>query len=565
MSGATEARAAAERAEVDRLRARVAELEGRLTASSRIAAVASDLPLADGGGEAFLRLAFDDGPLGMAILGTDQRVLAANRALEEMLGRPAAELTGRSLGELTHPEDRPAGRHRADLLFRGDIDRFKLERRYLRGDGTAVWAEVTALLLRDRDGRPHSALAAFENVTARHEAEDALRRANVELELRVGERTLSLSRAIDELRREMGKRRRYAEELRRSEAQLFAMIENACDAIWSVDRDFRLVTFNSVFFERYQKVFGREPKHGLAPAALGPAELAEYWVGLYRRALEGETFSDQQRYTLDGRERFYDMSFNPIRTPDGITGVAVFSRDLTDFKEAQEAIEADYHFKAQMLLAHERDRRLTAYEIHDGLVQDITGAKLHLEALRVRCERALGRPEAGFDLILRLLGESIDEGRRLISGLRPPIIDELGIVAALEYLIREPVAQRSLQVDFRHDVQFRRLKPIWEGTLYRIVQEALVNVRKHAGTDRAEVELVQQGDRLRLTIRDRGAGFDVAAASRSRFGLRGIRERARLLEGRAEITSSPGQGTQIVVDLPVVEADPTDLAEREED
>jgi two-component system sensor histidine kinase UhpB len=118
------------------------------------------------------------------------------------------------------------------------------------------------------------------------------------------------------------------------------------------------------------------------------------------------------------------------------------------------------------------------------------------------------------------------------------------------------MAAGGLSIEFRHDVQFRRLKPIWEGTLYRIVQEALANVRRHARTDRAEVELTQRGDRLRLAVRDRGVGFDVAAADGGRFGLRGIRERARLLEGHAEIHSAPGQGTEVVVDLPVVEAEP---------
>jgi signal transduction histidine kinase len=202
-----------------------------------------------------------------------------------------------------------------------------------------------------------------------------------------------------------------------------------------------------------------------------------------------------------------------------------------------------------MLLAHERDRQLMAYEIHDGLVQDITAALMHLES--VWPQQAQGREGGSFGLALKLLRESLDEGRRLISGLRPPILDEMGIVAAIDYLVGEHVAEGVSAIRFNHDVHFDRLDPLLEGTLFRIAQEALTNIRRHSQALTASVDLSQLGDRIQLQVRDWGVGFDTAKIDKRRFGLRGIQERARLLHGRCLIESKPGRGTRVFVEIPI--------------
>ena len=131
------------------------------------------------------------------------------------------------------------------------------------------------------------------------------------------------------------------------------------------------------------------------------------------------------------------------------------------------------------------------------------------------------------------------------------IIDEQGILAAIEYLIGEQTAHAALKITFEHDVQFSRLPPLLEGTMFRIVQEALNNVRRHSGAERAAVRLTQSGNRVRIEIEDAGSGFDLGNVPDQRFGLRGIRERARLFDGKATIESAPGRGTRILVELPL--------------
>ena len=151
--------------------------------------------------------------------------------------------------------------------------------------------------------------------------------------------------------------------------------------------------------------------------------------------------------------------------------------------------------------------------------------------------------------------EALAEGRRLISGLRPPILDERGVVAALEYLVTE-VRPEIPQIEFVNNTQFGRLTPAIEVAIFRIAQEAITNVRLHSGAQRAQVELEQRGECVRLAVRDWGRGFDPATVQEERFGLQGIRQRARLLGRFGHRRSAPGQGTVLTVDFPLIQEKP---------
>ena len=151
------------------------------------------------------------------------------------------------------------------------------------------------------------------------------------------------------------------------------------------------------------------------------------------------------------------------------------------------------------------------------------------------------------------VGKSVVESRRVIEGLRPPLLDKLGAVAAIEYLVGNAGAEEP-SIHFTADVNFRRLESLLEVTIYRVVQEAITNIKRHSRSDRAEIRLTEVDDRIHMEIRDWGVGFDPDVVNENRFGLQGIRERARLLHGRAVIDSAPGEGTRIFVDLPLVRA-----------
>jgi signal transduction histidine kinase len=212
-------------------------------------------------------------------------------------------------------------------------------------------------------------------------------------------------------------------------------------------------------------------------------------------------------------------------------------------------VAADEHFLRKLIRAHESERQLMAYEIHDGLVQYITAALFQLES--IDAAREPDQSQAVLDKAKTLLRSAIAEARRVLSGLRPPILDEQGIAAAISYLIDEIARPSGIAVQYSPQASRERLDPLVEGTLFRIAQESLNNIRRHSGATTAAIELTHEPDRIRLTVSDPGRGFDPAAVSDDHFGLAGIRKRAELAGGEARIESAPGQGTTVRVELPL--------------
>ena len=133
------------------------------------------------------------------------------------------------------------------------------------------------------------------------------------------------------------------------------------------------------------------------------------------------------------------------------------------------------------------------------------------------------------------------------------IIDEEGIVEAINYLIAKEQTETELRFKFEHDIQFKRLDPLLEGTMFRIVQEAVANAKRHSQSKSIEIRLTQENRRLLLEIQDQGVGFDPSQVSDEHFGIRGIYERARLFGGQSIVDSEPGKGTRISVQLPCKE------------
>jgi two-component system sensor kinase len=141
----------------------------------------------------------------------------------------------------------------------------------------------------------------------------------------------------------------------------------------------------------------------------------------------------------------------------------------------------------------------------------------------------------------------------LISEVRPPVIDEIGLETAISHLVHEQRQRGGPEIECLSNVQFGRLPPILENALYRIVQEALANACKHSRSKKVTVTMTQEGQDVRLEVWDRGIGFDPESVEKGRFGLEGIRQRVRLLGGRLTIESTPGSGTLVRVVVPILE------------
>lgn len=210
-------------------------------------------------------------------------------------------------------------------------------------------------------------------------------------------------------------------------------------------------------------------------------------------------------------------------------------------------LRAERKLLHQSLDLHERDRQLVAFEIHDGIVQEMTAALMFLESAGANATFDLPESKEKYERGVRVLQEAVTEARRLIRGLIPIELDERGLAASLERLVEKFRADQGLEIDFHAEVGLDHLVPAVEMIVLRIVQEALNNVWKHSHSNRAQVRLVQHDDELEVMVTDWGVGFRQSDTQKSRYGLTGIRERAKLVGGTATIVSQLGRGTRVSV------------------
>ena len=210
-----------------------------------------------------------------------------------------------------------------------------------------------------------------------------------------------------------------------------------------------------------------------------------------------------------------------------------------------------------LLQSGDRERQLIAYEIHDSLAQQLAAALMQFQThdrLREQDPKAAAK---AFEDGMRMVRQCLLQSRRLISGVRPPILDESGVVAAIAHLVQERLASHEgVQIEFHRDVEFGRLTPVVENAVYRVVHEGLSNALTHSQSKKIRIELIQLGEQIQVAVQDWGAGFHCEDVSGRGFGLESIRERVRVLGGTTSVESTPGEGTRMVVNLPIGASEP---------
>lgn len=221
-------------------------------------------------------------------------------------------------------------------------------------------------------------------------------------------------------------------------------------------------------------------------------------------------------------------------------------------KERAERDQLRAHYVSGVIAAQEEERKRIARELHDGTGQLLTSLLLGLRAIEDASDRAEVRQRAGE--LREMVSHTLTEVRNLALQLRPSALDDLGLADALDHYIADCCRHYGLHIEFTaHGLHEQRLPSAVETALYRMVQEALTNVARHAQAQVASVILERRGEEIVLIVEDNGCGFDPQAISKreQRLGLYGIRERAELLGGKMIIESAPGQGTSLFVTVPL--------------
>ncbi len=249
-----------------------------------------------------------------------------------------------------------------------------------------------------------------------------------------------------------------------------------------------------------------------------------------------------------GRDELADLGADINQTLETLEE-AQRQRDQT--REALERNEEQLRaLSGRLVEVQESERQRLALELHDEIGQALTGVKLMLEQL----QRA---PDGGQQQALteaqRMVNELIPRVRNLAQGLRPAMLDDLGLRAAVQAYVRRHSVQGGLQVEFDHSGLEGRFPRNIETAAYRIIQESLTNVARHAGVGMARVIVEGSDSSLRVRIQDAGKGFDLEQVMHTAGaqGLYGMRERARLLDGTLVIESEAGKGTRIQAEFPL--------------
>ncbi len=215
-----------------------------------------------------------------------------------------------------------------------------------------------------------------------------------------------------------------------------------------------------------------------------------------------------------------------------------------------------------LFVAQEEERRTVAYDLHDGLTQYVMAAHAHLETFLAHYATEDENLEAELRKSIRYLGEAVVESRRMVNGLRSLTLDQMGLTGALEQLLNEEKERVGWeQAELTHNIFQKRFDVALETAVYRVVQEALTNTRKHAHAREVQVTLLLEYDtnssttHLLIVVRDNGQGFERrnVAQNDSHVGLQGMAERVRLMGGEYNLTTAPGRGTTIRASFPVLE------------
>ena len=264
-----------------------------------------------------------------------------------------------------------------------------------------------------------------------------------------------------------------------------------------------------------------------------------------------------------GQPKTIHNSVAPIRNEEGlIVGAVMVNEDVTDRKQAEKKVrEANDQLRflsRQLFHVQEEERRHLARELHDEIGQTLTAAKINLKIIAPDVPaKVTGRLDDSIQLLDRLLRQV----RELSLDLRPPLLDELGLVPTLRWLVDQQAQRAGLRVTFTANVDGLEIDPDVQTACFRVAQEAITNIIRHSGAKNVAVEVRCEAERLTLSVRDDGAGFDPAVIQQRTtqdftLGLVSMKERALLVRGGFEVHSAPGQGTEIRAWFPLASGEP---------
>lgn len=503
------------------------------------------------------RAVFENPGVGIALTDPKGVFTVTNRAFQEMVGYTDEELRVLSYMDITYEEDRQANWALGMELWKDKIRQFIHQKRYRRKDGRLVWVRNTVSLAPGTEAVPRFGIGIVEEITERKRMEEQTQRYIQRLNI-LQKITESISSTLD------------------TSSVLNALLEKIDLLIPSCVATIRLVNRETGELEpvafwnlnEKEKAEWLERKESSAAKIVvdtqtpfivknvqadpRPAKFEfsrrHAWVSYLGLPLivNGEILG---ALNLNTR---YEYSFTQEEVEfftilAGQVAIAIHNAQL--YEQSLDGQQRLAHLSRKLLEIQENERRHIAREIHDEIGQTLTALKLSLEMMAtLPANQARARLQDSRELVTMIMTEV----RSLLHDLRPPMLDQMGLLPTLEWHLKRYTSQTEVRVQLKQAGLERRFPPEIETAAYRIIQEGLNNVARHAGVQEAKLSLEASGATLAFEIEDRGKGFtperDLLDGAGS--GLSGMIERAALLGGRCRVQSSPGNGTLLTVELP---------------
>ena len=390
--------------------------------------------------EELFRGAFEQAAVGLAHVSLNGKFLRFNKKLLQIVGYSEEELAELNFKDITHPEDLEADLKYVDKLISGELETYSLEKRYIKKNGDIVWILLTGSIAKDDEGKPKYFIAVIEDIEKRKKAEEALRIAHIDLEVKVEERTKELSVSNRRLLEEV-------EERRKAEAE------------------------------------------------------------------------------------------------------------LDDFKEQLRALSA--HLES----VREEERLHIAREIHDEFSQRLSAVKIDVGLIykqisKKNAELNLLEMKKELKNIYSTIEEMFRSMRNLLKKIRPELLEELGLLEALSLFIHEYEERSGIKCNLVYSLANDPFDLNISIQIYRIIQESLTNVLRHAGADTVDINLSQSNNHIELHLSDNGSGFE-SNDKDGGFGILGMKERAVSVGGNLDVISQPQKGTIVKAIFPFIQKEAT--------
>ncbi len=411
-------------------------------------------------------------------------------------------------------------------------------------DGTRKTINNSAVPLCVGDGRLFGVVVLNEDITERENLLKEVRRTRDELEQKVQERTRDLAKANRELAEQSG--------------ILEGFFSSTITPIVFLDPKFNFIRVNEAYAKccnRDIPSFSGRNHFELYPHPINEAifrMVAETKIP-YQASAQALSFSGHPEWGTT----YWDWTLTPLEGEEGRVEYLVFSlNDVTERIRAGEAIRESENqlriLSSQLLTAQENERKRVSRELHDGLQQTLTAIKFKVEAFLLGMNKTRLKEKAKtLEPIVSMIQESVKEIRRIQANLRPPMLDDLGILASLAWLFRDfQGTYPDIRVERAFQVEEKDFPEELKMVIYRILQEALNNIGKHSGAERVSISLRKLENRIELGIRDNGRGFDPQEAlskeqKEKGMGLASMKERVESSEGVFAVRSQKGEGTWI--------------------